>query len=33
MVGRQPCNVTEQILTTMSNPSALQQGTFGKKVF
>lgn len=33
MVGRQHCNVTEQILTPMSNPSALQQGTFGKKVF
>lgn len=33
MVGWQPCNVTEQILTTMSNPRALQQGTFGKEVF
>lgn len=32
MVGWQPCKVPEQILTTMSNPSALQQDTFGKKV-
>lgn len=32
MVGWQPCEVSEQIPTTMSNPSALQQDTFGKKV-
>lgn len=32
MVGWQPCKVPEQILTTMSNPSALQQDTLGKKV-
>lgn len=32
MVGWQPCKVPEQILTTVSNPSALQQDTFGKKV-
>lgn len=32
MIGWQPCKVPEQILTTMSNPSALQQDTFGKKV-
>lgn len=32
MVGWQPCEVPEQIPTTMSNPSALQQDTFGKKV-
>lgn len=32
MVGWQPCKVPEQILTTMSNPSAIQQDTFGTKV-